>query len=98
VRSMRDSRRPYLPAVEAPVDALYWASAIVSGIIVGLDLLPWPVSFFVLVGIGIAATIVGWRVEGGMANHRPSSWLWALIFVAVWLSIAFVARSFPFGR
>jgi succinate dehydrogenase/fumarate reductase cytochrome b subunit len=95
---MRDARRPYLPAVEAPVDALYWATAILSGIILGLDLLSWPASFFVLAGIGIVATIIGWRVEGGITNHRPTSWLWALIFLAVWLIIALVWHTFPFDR
>jgi hypothetical protein len=97
MRSMRDSRRPYLPAVQAPIDALYWGGAIVSGLIIGLDLFPWPLSFAVLLAIGIGVTLVGWRVEGGVENHRPTSWLWGLIFVAVWLSIAFIRHSFPFG-
>ena len=97
MRSMRDARRPYLPAIRAPIDAVYWGAAVVSGLIVGLRLIPWPVSLIVLLAIGIGVTMIGWRVEGGIANHRPTSWLWGAIFVAVWLSIAFLRQSFPFG-
>ena len=97
MRSLRDSRRPYLPAIRSPIDGIYWGGAIVSGVILGTGLLPWPADFVVLLVMGIAVTLIGWRVEGGVANHRPTSWLWVAIFVAVWLSIAFVRDSFPFG-
>jgi hypothetical protein len=95
--SMRNPRRPYLPAVRTPLEAAYWGSAILCGLILALDPLAWPIDFFVLVAIGIAATIVGRRVEGSAANHRSTSWLWVGIFLVVWLTIALVRQSFPFG-
>ena len=96
--SMRDPDRPWLPAVRTPIEVAYWAGAVASGVIVGLHLLASPVDFIVLLAIGITATMVGRRIEGGAAQHRATGWLWVAIFALVWLPIAFVMHHFPFGR
>jgi len=94
---LRDPAKPYLPSIQTPIDAIYWGAAVVGALIVGFDLLPWPISFVVLLGIGIGVSIIGWRIEGGVAEHRPTGWLWSGIFLVVWLAIALIRRSFPFG-
>ena len=98
VRSLRDSRRPYLPALQTPLQAIYWGAAVVSGLILAFPLLGWPGDFFILIAIGVGATLIGWRVEGGVSNHRPTSWLWGGIAMLVWLPLAFLLHTFPFGR
>jgi hypothetical protein len=96
--SLRDPSRRYLPAVRTPLEAAYWGGAVVSGAIIGLQLLPWPIDIVVLLGIGIAVTAIGWRVEGGIDQHRPTAWLWVLIGAIVWLPLALVTHHFPFAR
>ena len=98
MRSLRNTQRPYLPSFNRPIDIVYWAGAPVSGLILGLDLLRWPADFFVLGVIGVGASLLGRRIEGSVADHRVTGWLWVAIFLLVWLPIAFVRHSFPFGR
>ena len=92
---MRNPTRRYLPAIRSPIQVAYWAAAIVCGVIVGYQVIPFPVDIPILLGIGLGAIIVRRRVEG--RNDPQTSWLWTLLFALVWLPIAFARHAFPFS-
>jgi hypothetical protein len=73
----------------------YWASAVVSGVIVGLQVIPFPIDFIFLLGLGLGATLIRRLVIG--SEPWPGSFAWALVFSVVWLSLAWLRHGFPFG-
>ena len=80
----------------SPATIAYWALAVVSGVIVGTDVIPYPVDIILLLGLGLAATMIRRRTVG--SDSAGTSLRWLLVFALAWLPIAFVRHDFPFGR
>jgi hypothetical protein len=92
---LRDPGRPWLPTIRSPAEVANWVAAIASGVTVGFDLFTWPTSFLILLILGFGATFIRWRLEG--RDSSVTAWVWLLVAAAIWLPIAFLRHSYPFG-
>ena len=72
----------------------YYATAVVSGLILLTGALPWPMDFFVLLAIGLAATWIQHRRAG--RDSFTSSLGWLAVVAITWLPLAWLLRRFPF--
>jgi hypothetical protein len=78
-----------------PLTVAYYGTAVVAGIIGGLQLLAFPVDLIALVGLALAATWIQYRRAG--RDSFASTLRWAGLFAVTWLPLAWVFGRFPFG-
>jgi hypothetical protein len=83
------------PTQTGPLLAAYYGTAVVAGVIVALNLIPFPIDLVVLLGLGLGATWIRYRMAG--RDSLTSSLSWVALFVVVWLPLAWIIRRFPFG-
>jgi hypothetical protein len=79
----------------APLVAAYYGTAVLAGVIVAFSLIPFPIDLVVLLGLGLGATWIRYRMAG--RDSFASSLSWVAVFVVVWLPLAWIIRRFPFG-
>lgn len=91
---MTEGPRPASPFSTRTGQLAYYASAVVAALVFGFDL-PFPLDIIVLVAIGLVATWIRYRTAGRDSFWSSISWLG--VFVAVWLPIAWLRGTFPFG-
>ena len=73
----------------------YWALAVVSGVIVGINVIPFPLDVIILLILGVSATLIRRRVAG--ADSLVTSIAWLAVFAVFWLPIAWLRHGYPFG-
>ena len=73
----------------------YYGTAVLAGLIVALNVVPYPLDVVVLLGLGFGATLIRGRTAG--RDSFSSSITWLSVFVLVWLPLAWVLHHFPFG-
>jgi hypothetical protein len=87
--------RPRQPDRRALALVAYYGTAVLAGLIVALNVVPYPLDVFVLLGLGFGATLIRGRTAG--RDSFSSSITWLSVFIIVWLPLAWVLRHFPFG-
>ena len=70
---------------------VYWGLAVASGVIVGLNFIPYPLDIIVLLGLGLGATAIRRRTIG--RDSFGTSLLWLLVFAAVRLPLTFIRHA-----
>jgi hypothetical protein len=88
------SRRVGMTGGTGP-ELVYWAAPVVSGVIVGLNVIPYPLDIIMLLGLGFGAMIIRRLVLG--SEPWPGSFAFLLVFLVVWLPLAWLRHGFPFG-
>ena len=88
------SRRVGMTGGTVP-ELAYWAAAVVSGVILGLDVIPYPFDILMLLGLGFGAWLIRRIVIG--SEPWPGSPAFVIVFIAVWLPLAWLRHGFPFG-
>ena len=92
---MSGEDRPRQPEPGPLALVAYFGTAVLAGLIVALNVVPYPLDVVVLLGLGFAATLIRGRTAG--RDSFSSSITWLSVFVIVWLPLAWVLRHFPFG-
>ncbi len=72
----------------------YYGTAVLAGLIVAVNIVPYPLDVFVLLGLGFGATLIRHRTAG--RDSFSSSITWLSVFIIVWLPLAWVRHHFPF--
>jgi hypothetical protein len=72
----------------------YFGTAVLAGLIVALNVVPYPLDVVVLLALGFSATAIRYRTTG--RDSLSSSITWLSVFIIVWLPLAWVLRHFPF--
>jgi hypothetical protein len=75
--------------------AIYYASALLAGLIAGLRMLPEPVQFGVVLGIGVFALIYR-SVVLHVGPWTRVDLAWGVVFVLTFLPIAGLLGHWPF--
>jgi hypothetical protein len=89
---MTEQDRPPPPGPLALV--AYYGTAVLAGLIVALNVVPYPFDVVVLLALGFSATGIRYRTTG--RDSFSSSITWLSVFIIVWLPLAWVLRHFPF--
>ena len=89
------NRRDPSPVPTPLLVAACYGTAVLAGLIVAFNLLPFPIELVVLLALGLGATWIRYRMAG--RDSLASSLSWVALFIVVWLPLALIVRGFPFG-